>query len=295
MARERKARERGRKTLANFKSLRGFRRDDADFNEYHGRRAADIDSLGKRKGVSYGGAKDGVQSQTHVNFNPLRGSERIVNSYHEGRDAGKNGAGRRNDADYGGANETAQKVNAFGKRNRAEYRPTQKPGGANETLQNTNAFPERQHQNVLNSDSQEHELNTEGWITVENRRSKNRDHLKYKRFETRPSSGLRDGNRGVARHPWWRGPREPTHSGRGVVSLFVDGIPSTVKLHELRELFSKVGSIADIYISGKRRRYTKEDFGFVRFYNIKEAEKAIAELNGFLIHGQRIQVSKAKF
>ncbi|CAO2840933.1 unnamed protein product [Amaranthus hypochondriacus] len=120
------------------------------------------------------------------------------------------------------------------------------------------------------------------------------------RHNIRPAVGKNDGHRGPSRHRWWRGPREPPYPIRGplscgVFSLFVDGIGRSVTLSELRELFEEVGVVADTYISGKKRRNTRDSFGFVRFYREDEANMAVKQFDGAGFHGSMLKVSMAKY
>ncbi|CAO2832283.1 unnamed protein product [Amaranthus hypochondriacus] len=112
--------------------------------------------------------------------------------------------------------------------------------------------------------------------------------------------GLRAGHRGSARHPWWRGPREPPAPNTGlycggVISLFIDGIPKNISYGELKKVFSVVGMVVDSYISLKHRKNRKENFGFIRFNRREEAEKAVKRFNGQVVFGSRLRVSKAKY
>ncbi|CAO2838005.1 unnamed protein product [Amaranthus hypochondriacus] len=110
-----------------------------------------------------------------------------------------------------------------------------------------------------------------------------------------PVSGLNFGHRGYSGHQWRRGPREPIHSGYGVVSLFVDGISRAITLQQLRRLFEKEGDVADVYISGKRRKNRVDSFGFVRYYNQHDANRAIKNLNESIFKGGKLLVSMAKY
>lgn len=123
---------------------------------------------------------------------------------------------------------------------------------------------------------------------------KNRD------FERTPALVSRAGNRGVPRHPWWRGPREPPQSSLGsplnsVVSLFVDGIARVTTISEIRKLFESCGVVHDVYISGKKRSNTNFSFGFVKFRNKNEALNGIQKLDGFTLNGSTLSVSMAKY
>ncbi|CAO2817620.1 unnamed protein product [Amaranthus hypochondriacus] len=134
------------------------------------------------------------------------------------------------------------------------------------------------------------------WQIVKRRRGpkpsrNNQDH----RHGLRSAPDALAGHRGLSRRRWWRGPREPPRLRHGVVSLFVDGIAKSVSMVELRHLFEKEGHVADIYLSGKKRRQLSKGFGFVRFTNIRDAEEAVKKLDNFNLHGCRLKVSKAKY
>ncbi|CAO2820486.1 unnamed protein product [Amaranthus hypochondriacus] len=112
------------------------------------------------------------------------------------------------------------------------------------------------------------------------------------------------GNRGASHLRWRCGPREPPPSGGGLhrdglvggsFSLFVDGISESVSIRNLLELFSGYGKVLDTFISRKRRPYKNCRFGFVRFSHRREAEKAIADLNGWYQAGVKLSVSMAKY
>ncbi|CAO2834922.1 unnamed protein product, partial [Amaranthus hypochondriacus] len=117
---------------------------------------------------------------------------------------------------------------------------------------------------------------------------------------TTPDSGSTVGHRGLSRHPWWRGPREPpqpglAHTSFSAVSLFVDGISRSTTLTDIRELFEKEGMVSDVYISGKHRKNKKFSFGFVRYVRGEEAENAIKQFQGYCLKGSVLRVSLAKF
>ncbi|KAK8696496.1 hypothetical protein V6N13_001635 [Hibiscus sabdariffa] len=55
-----------------------------------------------------------------------------------------------------------------------------------------------------------------------------------------------------------------------------------------------MGMWFDSFIAGKRNRAGKR-FGFVRFPNRQDAERAIERLNGFNLYGSRLSVSVARY
>ncbi|CAO2814269.1 unnamed protein product [Amaranthus hypochondriacus] len=135
-----------------------------------------------------------------------------------------------------------------------------------------------------------------GWQLV-NRRRQRRHHTNNQDIHhgLRSISEASAGHRGYSRHRWWRGPREPPRLGHCVVTLFVDGIPRSVSLVEIRQLFEKEGTVDDVYISGRKRKNSTVGFGFVRFSKRVEAEAAIKNLDNFKLHGCKLKVSMAKY
>ncbi|CAO2826367.1 unnamed protein product [Amaranthus hypochondriacus] len=132
-----------------------------------------------------------------------------------------------------------------------------------------------------------------------------KDHVRYSSNfngypSQRPARGSWAGNRGFTLHRWWRGPREPTFPSAvtkhgGVVSLFLDGIPRKASRFNLLRIFSKVGVVADIYISTKLRKNRPDYFGFVRFYHIQAARRAVMSFDGMFVCGSKISVSMARY
>ena len=106
------------------------------------------------------------------------------------------------------------------------------------------------------------------------------------------------GNRGVSHPQWGRGPLEP-HQSIGAknrtFSLFVDFIPIDTTNNALRKIFEVEGRVNDVFISRKARKFRREAFGFVRFYNRQDARNAVRNLDGFVMKGMRLSVSMAKY
>ncbi|KAK8665180.1 hypothetical protein V6N13_005354 [Hibiscus sabdariffa] len=98
---------------------------------------------------------------------------------------------------------------------------------------------------------------------------------------------------------WWfrENPRrlnQAVGGGRHVVTLFVQNIPTTLHWSGLRQTFGRHGDVIDSFIA---RKWDKAGmrFGFVRFSNRTDAERAIERLNGFNLYGFRLSVSLAKY
>jgi len=60
----------------------------------------------------------------------------------------------------------------------------------------------------------------------------------------------------------------------------------TVRKHDIVQLFAKYGDIIEIMM--------KDDFAFVEYAHMHSAAKALNELNGTKLGGQRIQVEEAR-
>ena len=107
------------------------------------------------------------------------------------------------------------------------------------------------------------------------------------------------GNRGVPNFQWKSGLREPNHAtarqAQSSVSLFVDNIPKGIDRGWFRRLFERCGEVVDVFISAKTRKNKNEDFGFVRYKTVREAEDAISRLNEHGVRGRKLRVSMAKY
>ncbi|ESO08793.1 hypothetical protein HELRODRAFT_97732 [Helobdella robusta] len=77
-------------------------------------------------------------------------------------------------------------------------------------------------------------------------------------------------------------------------SLKVDNLTFRTTVESLRKAFEKYGEIGDVYIP--RDRYTQESrgFGFVRFYDERDAEDAIDGMDGRIMDGRELRVQLAK-
>ncbi|KAK8649255.1 hypothetical protein V6N13_129988 [Hibiscus sabdariffa] len=69
-------------------------------------------------------------------------------------------------------------------------------------------------------------------------------------------------------------------SGRGTVTLFVSNLPTRLHWSGLRQAFGRHGDVVESFILKKLDREGKR-FGFVRFSNKQDANRAIERLNGF--------------
>ncbi|KAK8547046.1 hypothetical protein V6N13_099791 [Hibiscus sabdariffa] len=78
------------------------------------------------------------------------------------------------------------------------------------------------------------------------------------------------------------------------VTLFVQNIPTAFYWSGLLQVFGRHGDVVNSYIARKKDRLGKR-FGFVRFSNRVNADRAIERLNGFVLNGFKLFVSEAKY
>ena len=77
-------------------------------------------------------------------------------------------------------------------------------------------------------------------------------------------------------------------------TVFVDNLPQNLDRFGLKGIFNRGGNVSDSYIPSKVGRL-RTRFGFVRFQNEIDAVNSILRLNGAIIRGSRIRVSRATF
>ena len=75
----------------------------------------------------------------------------------------------------------------------------------------------------------------------------------------------------------------------------MDYIPLDTTINALRKIFENEGRVNDIFISRKARKFRREAFSFVRYYNLQDAKNAVRNLDGFEVKGMRLSVSMAKY
>ncbi|KAK8689618.1 hypothetical protein V6N13_088332 [Hibiscus sabdariffa] len=89
--------------------------------------------------------------------------------------------------------------------------------------------------------------------------------------------------------------REPLYNKKQkVVTLFIENLPESLYWQGLWHAFGRHDEVVDAFIARKRSRRGRR-FGFVRFANMLDAERAMERLNGFALCGSRMSVSLAKF
>ncbi|KAI1717062.1 RNA recognition motif domain-containing protein [Ditylenchus destructor] len=89
--------------------------------------------------------------------------------------------------------------------------------------------------------------------------------------------------------------REQVPSIEGLYSVKVDNLSYNTTVYELRRLFERYGEIGDVHIPKDRRTNQSRGFGFVRFYDRKDAEYAADRNNGRRVNGRELRVNIAKY
>ncbi|MED6226169.1 hypothetical protein PIB30_100872, partial [Stylosanthes scabra] len=80
-----------------------------------------------------------------------------------------------------------------------------------------------------------------------------------------------------------------------VVTIFVDNLPPNTTIDWLWHIFKLEGRVMDAFLSRKKRSSNPSLFGFVRFANRVEAQRAIKKRNGWVVWGYRIKLSEARY
>ncbi|MED6120176.1 hypothetical protein PIB30_018575 [Stylosanthes scabra] len=78
-------------------------------------------------------------------------------------------------------------------------------------------------------------------------------------------------------------------------TLFVDNLPANATKQWLVKVFNSVGRVVDAFLSVKRRASNPLRFAFVRFATRREATRAIEQLDGWLVWGNRLMVVESKY
>ncbi|MED6218583.1 hypothetical protein PIB30_027921 [Stylosanthes scabra] len=81
----------------------------------------------------------------------------------------------------------------------------------------------------------------------------------------------------------------------GTVTVFVDNLPTNTTLAWLWKISSRMGRVADAFLSKKKRDGNKLPFAFVRFANRSEALRSVQNLDDWVVWGCRLSVSLAKY
>lgn len=76
--------------------------------------------------------------------------------------------------------------------------------------------------------------------------------------------------------------------------LFVRNLPFSTNDNELREIFSRAGTIASATVMMDRATGRSRGFGFVEMATDAEAKAAIQQLEGYELGGRNLSVSEAR-
>ena len=77
-------------------------------------------------------------------------------------------------------------------------------------------------------------------------------------------------------------------------SLFVKGLNEETTQHDLRELFSRYGTVNDIYIPMSYHTRRPRGFAYVAFDSLDEAKRAVRKLDGTVYNSREIKVEHAQ-
>jgi len=81
----------------------------------------------------------------------------------------------------------------------------------------------------------------------------------------------------------------------GMVSLKVDNLTYRTTPEDLRRVFERCGEVGDIYIPRDRHTRESRGFAFVRFYDKRDAEDALQEMDGRILDGRELRVQMARY
>ncbi len=76
--------------------------------------------------------------------------------------------------------------------------------------------------------------------------------------------------------------------------LYVGNIPFAAGEDDLRDLFSRFGTIDSVYIVTDRATGRPRGFAFVEMVNDEDAQKAVSELDQTEFQGRRLAVNEAR-
>jgi RNA recognition motif-containing protein len=78
------------------------------------------------------------------------------------------------------------------------------------------------------------------------------------------------------------------------MNIYVGNLPYSVTDADLRETFSRYGSVSQVNLIADKFSGESKGFGFVEMANNSEADAAIKGLNGSDLKGRNITVNQAK-
>ncbi|CRK86317.1 CLUMA_CG000189, isoform A [Clunio marinus] len=81
----------------------------------------------------------------------------------------------------------------------------------------------------------------------------------------------------------------------GMISLKVDNLTYRTTPEDLRRVFERCGEVGDIYIPRDRHTRESRGFAFVRFFDKRDAEDALQEMDGRVLDGRELRVQMARY
>jgi splicing factor, arginine/serine-rich 2 len=69
----------------------------------------------------------------------------------------------------------------------------------------------------------------------------------------------------------------------------VDNLTYRTTAEDLRRVFERCGEVGDIYIPRDRNTRESRGFAFVRFYDKRDAEDALQEMDGRVLDGRELR------
>lgn len=78
------------------------------------------------------------------------------------------------------------------------------------------------------------------------------------------------------------------------MNIYVGNLPFNAAEEELRELFATYGQVDSVSLIKDKYSGQSRGFGFIEMPNLKEAQTAIAELNGKEFMGRNLTVNPAR-
>uniref|UniRef100_A0A1I7TSY2 RRM domain-containing protein n=1 Tax=Caenorhabditis tropicalis TaxID=1561998 RepID=A0A1I7TSY2_9PELO len=81
----------------------------------------------------------------------------------------------------------------------------------------------------------------------------------------------------------------------GLTSLKIDNLSYQTTPNDLRRVFERYGEIGDVHIPRDKYSRQSKGFGFVRFYDRRDAEHAMDRTDGKNVDGRELRVTLAKY
>ncbi|GAU90885.1 hypothetical protein RvY_03243-1 [Ramazzottius varieornatus] len=82
--------------------------------------------------------------------------------------------------------------------------------------------------------------------------------------------------------------------GKPNSSLYVRGVAEETRNEELKEMFAKFGPVKDVYIPLDYYTRRARGFAYVQFEELRDAEDALAAVDGTRLHGMSLEVEFAQ-